>query len=137
MKMPEQIETQSNISPLDKKITLLLAEGLNISETAEKLDINRNTVSRHIKQNVAISQTLELVGITDKYLAEKTKEQIEANKKLYHPKTQEYIDVPDNQSRISAISLAYKVKGHLKENTTPDQNIVVNLVNYNDVPVDK
>lgn len=117
---------------LDKQIVSSLIENPNISQVANNLKISRSTIYNRIAQNQTIQECLNTAGITDDYLAAKHKSLIESTRPLYNPKTQEFQDVPDNNARNAAISLAYKVKGHLKENIENQQNIQINIIKYGD-----
>lgn len=128
----EQISKPKRLKPIDKAIVNLLAEGKSQTEVAKTLNINRGTVVNHIKQNSSITETLERCGITDEYLANKHKELLESKRKLYNPKTQTFEDVPDNNARNTALSIGYRVRGHLKDNPEQQTNIQINIVKYKD-----
>jgi hypothetical protein len=128
-------ETQ-NVKPIDTKITALLLDGKNNTQIAETLGISRNTITRRLEQNETILEALQLAGITNNYLANKAKELLEAKRKLYNPKTQEFEDVPDNNARNTAFSTTCKLAGHLRDNPENTQNIQVNIVQYGSKSVD-
>jgi hypothetical protein len=120
------------LDKIDKQIMSSLLNGNNITQTAENLDISRQTIYNRLGHNLTIIEALNNAGINTDYLANKAKELLEANRKLYNPKTQEFEDVPDNNARNTAFSTTCKLAGHLRDNPENTQNIKVNLVYYSD-----
>ena len=120
------------LKPIDKQIVKLISEGKSQTEVAGIVGQSRETINRKLSQNVTIIETLERCGITDEYLANKHKELLESKRKLYNPKTQTFEDVPDNNARNTALSIGYRVRGHLKDNPEQQTNIQINIVKYND-----
>jgi hypothetical protein len=125
------------LDKIDKQIMSNLLSGNNITQTAENLDISRQTIYNRLGQNLTIIEALNNAGINTDYLANKAKELLEAKRPLYNPKTQEFQDVPDNNARNTAFSTTCKLAGHLRDNAENNQNIQVNLINYSDVKTDK
>lgn len=124
------------LDKIDKQIMSNLLSGNNITQTAENLDISRQTIYNRLGQNLTIIEALNNAGINTDYLANKAKELLEANRKLYNPKTQEFQDVPDNNARNTAFSTTCKLAGHLRDNVENTQNIQVNIVQYGDKNVE-
>jgi DNA-binding CsgD family transcriptional regulator len=123
---------RSKLKPIDKQIVKLISEGKSQTEVAGIVGQSRETINRKLSQNVTIIETLERCGITDEYLANKHKELLESKRKLYNPKTQTFEDVPDNNARNTALSIGYRVRGHLKDNPEQQTNIQINIVKYED-----
>lgn len=66
----------------------------------------------------SIQQQLNKQGLTVAYLNERLKQQIVADKRIPVTKDTKLVDVPDNQARDSALTLAYKLHGALKDRQT-------------------
>jgi hypothetical protein len=125
------------LDKIDKQIMSNLLSGNNITQTAENLDISRQTIYNRLGQNLTIIEALNNAGINTDYLANKAKELLEAKRPLYNPKTQEFQNVPDNNARNTAFSTTCKLAGHLRDNAENTQNIQVNIVQYGDQQTDK
>lgn len=67
-----------------------------------------------------INKILEKQGITDTLLAKTLLNSLKANKN----------DVADHPIRLKAGELALKIKGHLKDNTEINNNIVLEVVKF-------
>jgi hypothetical protein len=113
-----------------KQISKMMIEGKKRQEICETMNISPATFHRELIKNETILQTLDKAGITDEYLAQKHRELLESQRKLYNPKTQTFEDVPDNNARNTALSIGYRVRGHLKDNPENNTAIQINLVKY-------
>jgi hypothetical protein len=123
---------RSKLKPIDKRIIDLTLQGKTQTEVAKIVGQTREHINHKLLHNLTITETLDKIGITDEYLANKHKELLESKRKLYNPKTQTFEDVPDNNARNTALSIGYRVRGHLKDNPEQQTNIQINLVKYND-----
>jgi len=91
--------------------------------TAQIGDVALLTNPEHLKPFISI---LEEKGVTDIFLAEKTKSLLDAQKTEYAQKDGIFTDeriVPALETQRKTLELATKLKGHLKERSEGDINI--------------
>lgn len=135
---PKQKKVKSRrTTSRERQVIKAIAEGKTIREAAEITGLNENYISgqmiRKPKIAEAITKLMDKAGLSDEEIVGHHRRLIEAKRKLYDPKEQTYIDVDDNQTQSAMVSLAYKVKGHLKESgDNSTQNIQINLVRFGD-----
>ena len=106
----------------DSRTQALVNAGYS-KRTAQIGDVALLTNPEHLKPFISI---LEEKGVTDIFLAEKTKSLLDAQKTEYAQKDGIFTDervVPALETQRKTLELAAKLKGHLKERSEGDINI--------------
>jgi hypothetical protein len=109
--------------------------GMNQVNAALAAGYPESTARHHstmLEKQVKMGDVLERIGLTDKYLANKHLELIEAKEIIKIKDAQgnvlRCVDVKDYPIQAKALELAYKLKSHLKESDTsrtPSDRIVI------------
>lgn len=120
--------------------------GYNMRAAALNAGYSKATADRArqagLEKTETVAQWLERIGVTQKSLAEYLRAGLDANKvisavvtgKDADEKTNDFIDVPDWQSRHKYLETALKLKGALNDNPQQPQSIVFNISAGIDTP---
>jgi hypothetical protein len=115
-------------TPKQTKAIKHILEGDSVSKAMRKAGYAKATSRNpdHLTKSIAFTEVMEKVGISDKKLAQKLNEGLDATKTIVMgTKSEEsFVDVqPDFLTRHRYLETTLKIKGHMRDN--PPANILV------------
>ena len=128
------------------KLLKALTEGKTNKEAGIEAGFSPKSAVEQVSQTLrdpkfqdTLCAAMESIGVTNKYLAERHKELIEATKVIScnitvpggtdmadaHSQTKDFIDVPDHQARAKGLDMTYRLRGLYQDKLKVDSSISI------------